>query len=196
MRNALRQVWERFAAGVEAALRYAVRETNPRHAVAAYLALNAVLTALALRLTASWADFFTASGYGVTATGFALAVVELYRTRTAAESRLAGRYRDQLERARESLNAARTAVTSRQWVAAVVRLDDLVGHLSALGAAPAGAGGDWGAHQVAASRFASEFAEGSNGRRLAYNAPQWGEFVRALLGRLDRGLERSRAGEL
>ena len=78
--------WGGFVDFVGVSLDYCVRRTNPRHAVASYIVFNVLVTAVAYPCTDSWPNFFTVTGYWVTFTGLVVAFIELYRTRTVANS--------------------------------------------------------------------------------------------------------------
>ncbi len=200
-------LWHGFASAVEGLVRYWVRETNPRHAVALYVAINVLVTpGLTFFLTDSWSSFFTVTGYWATFTGLIVALVELYRARTVAEeiqeavqqenARLRGfHYRHCLERAKLMLSSARDSVHAKQWTMAVVRLEDLTSYLSYVNSISPAADNRWRDHSQSVQRCIGQFSMGQNGRRCAYNDAEWRQLTLSILEQLDDELAPFQYGE-
>jgi hypothetical protein len=183
-----------------------VRETNPRHAIAIYLAFNALVTILALFTTASWTDFFTVTGYWVTFTGLLVAFVELYRARTFADqirdavvqenARQRGfHYRHCLERARTMLSSAQQHVLSKQWSMAAARLVDLTGYLSYVNSISPAVDNRWLDYAASAQAWSARFGDGSNGKGYVYNRTEWQQVTLSVLQQLDGELAPFQFGE-
>lgn len=198
--------WNWFSSLIESGLRYCVRETNPKHAVATYLTFNSIVTALALFLTKSWPDFFTVVGYWATTTALIVAIIELYRTRMVTavireavlqeNSRLRGlHYRHCLERSRSVLASARHNVLVKQWTMAAARLEDLTDYLSYVNSISPAADNRWEEHQRSVQIWIGHFGGGSNGKHYAYNRDEWIRLVLAILEQLDDELAPFQYGE-
>lgn len=130
-------VWERLAQGVDLVLKAYLHVVDPRHVVTIFLVLNLMASLMAWRVTSSWNDWYTVSGYWATLTGFLVAISELYRARTTAEQirEAVGReaskqkrksHRDLLDRAKLAFHLAKVHIGGYDWRPAQTRLSELI----------------------------------------------------------------------
>jgi len=172
------------------------KSTNPKHAVAAYVFLNAGVTACAYYAFGSTNDVLTISGYVATLSGLLVGLGELYRARTLAVhlervvlreiDRQRGRhYRFCLERAKMLHGVAQTTVAGKLWTVAVIRAGDLAEELVRIHAISPAADDRWRRAAQALRRFIRVFEGGRTGTRREYDVLEWTTLMVAVQGHLE-----------
>ncbi|MGL4554534.1 MAG: hypothetical protein ACRC33_25500 [Gemmataceae bacterium] len=195
----LRRSWEWSAAFVDAVLLFYLHAVNPRYVVTLFLAGNVLQSVVHFAWTTSWNDFYTASGYWVTVTGFLVAISELYRARTSAEQiraavvkegvrqrRRGSRYF--VERSKMMLTLARTHIDGYEWRLAAVRLAEMIESINRVSAASQATDDRWTRLSADLRGWVTTFDAGVGGRKLTYDAVAWLTFVLAVEAELNREL--------
>lgn len=173
-----------IAFAIDAVLTSYLHAVNPRYVVTLFLLGNVIQSAVAWVLTVSWNDWYTASGYWVTVTGFLVAISELYRARTSADQirqarvreatrQRRSRYRYFLDRSRTMLALARAHVDGYEWQLAVVRLGELVEAVGQINAMSDTADDRWTDLTTAVRGWMTTFDAGTNNRRLVHDGAAW-----------------------